>query len=146
MIGMAFHRNKAQLRAGLNIEKKQEAVHIPQAFQGKLSLVQLILKYALFKFFSLKEHRLITQQLDGIAQGILQILGHPESMFVGIFIQSVQKGQSVFRNQGVPVEKRGHGFQSGGFPAAENFIQVKAEKAFAVPLCSVNEHQLVQGK
>ena len=39
----------------------------------------------------------------------------------------------------------GDSHRGGEVSAAENFVQVKMKKTFAVPLCSVHEDQLVQG-
>ena len=63
-----------------------------------------------------------------------------------VFVQRVDKGHAFCGAQGIPAQKGRHGLQGGALPAAENFLQVKAQQAFAVPLAAVNKNNLKGGQ
>ena len=69
--------------------------------------------------------RLVAQQLDALPDRVLELLGHPEGMLVGVLVKGVQEGGPVGGGHAVPVEEDGRGAQDGFVATLEDLGKVE---------------------
>ena len=81
----------------------------------------------------------VTQQFYGGANGVFQVFGYGEGVFVGVFIQGVEQWNALARHQAVGMQQCGGGLESVVFAAAEDFQPVEAQQAVLIPFAAVNQ-------
>ena len=141
----------AQLGPRLDVEHEQQAVHHAQAFEAEHAGVELVLArvhafFAAAGLFVELAGGFVTQQLNGFAQGVFQILADAKGVFVGVFVQALQQAVAFAGGQAVLVQERGAGFEGVGVFAVEDVGPVEAQGAVVGPFVAVEQQPFVQAQ
>ena len=154
--GVVAHGQVAQLRARLDVEQEEDAVHGAQALPGELLRVQGVLAAVdpLLAAAGLLDQLLgglVAQQLDGLAQGVLEVVGDGEGVLVAVLVQAVQAALArvallIDGRQALAVQQHGGGLEGAIVAAAEDLLPVEAQHAVLGPLVAVDEDALAVRK
>ncbi len=140
-VGFGLHGGVTQLRPGLDVEEKEEPVHVAEAFArelpGQVPPVDFFME-----LFPQIPHGLVAEELDGFPEGVLEIFRDGEGVLVGIFIQGVEEAQPLGGTDAFPVQEGRHGLEGGRFAPGKNFLQVEPEKPLLVPFAAVQQEEL----
>ncbi len=137
----------AQLRAGLDVEQEQQAVHVAQAFDGELFRVEFVLA-AEDAFLSLARlgdelaGGFVAEQLDGLAQRVFEVFGDAIGVLVGVLVEGVEQRLALVGEHAGAVQQDADGFQGVGFAAAEQLQPVEAQQAALGELGAVEQQPL----
>ena len=133
-VGLGIDRGVAQFRPGLDVEQEQQPVHVAQAFQpelfGELGGILGRLPQVLFQ----GADRLVSQQLDGFAQRVLQIPRHAERVPVAVLVQRVQQRGAGIRHEGLPVQQCRRHLEGLGLTPPEDLAPVEPQQTPLRPL------------
>ena len=139
-VGLGVERRVAELRARLDVEQEQQAVHPAQAFEAQPAgervvgaVVQLVLEH-----LAQVVDRLVAEQLDRLAQGVLQVLGDGEGVLVAVVVEPVEQGGAgaVGGQQAAAVEQDGGGLHGRVLAPAEELVDVEAQQPVVRPLAA----------
>jgi hypothetical protein len=89
---------------------------------------------------------LVAQQLDGLAQGVLQVLGDGEGVAVSVLVQCIQQTRALLRNEALAVQQHGRGLEGGVVAPPEDLVPVEAQGPVSVPLEAVDQQQPAVGE
>ena len=127
-VHLTFHGRIAQVRPALDIEEKQQPVHVPQAFARQLLGIRAALVDAFFLTLQPLD-RFIAQQLDGLAQRVLEITAYLVGVLVAVFVQLIQQWRVAATGAGVLTVQQGRGRQQRiGIVLPQQRIQLKAQQ------------------
>ena len=143
LIGLGLEGRVAQIGAGFDEQHEQHAVHKAQAFQSELTGLDGIgLQIAPLAVGQVVQH-LVAQQLDALAQGVLQVLRNPGRVTLGIGVQGVQQNVAVPGHQTVVVQQHRHGLQRAFLAPGKDLVQLELQVALLIPLVAVDKRDLV---
>ena len=141
-VGLGLHGRVAQLRFGLDEEHEQDAIHIPQTLQGQVFCQRTTKNGHMLALLHVVDD-LVTENLDALAQSVLQIPGHTRGVLVTVVVQHIQQAPAILRAEGIPMQQHSHGLQSAFLIAAKDVIQIEDQKALLIPLVPVDQCDLV---
>jgi len=140
-VGVVLHRGVAELRASLDVEEEQQAVHEAQAFERELrcdvGAEDLVLAHV-----AQVVDGLVAEELDRLAQRVLEVLRHAEGVLVRALVEGVEDRRTVGRAGALAVQQRRRGAQGVVVAAAEELDEVEAQEALLGPFGAVEEQHL----
>ena len=139
----------AELGAGLDVEEEHQAVHHAEAFEaegagidGVLAGVEALLAGA--GLVAELADGLVAQDLDGLAEGVLEVLADAKGVLVGVFVEALEQAGAGVGGEGFAVEKGGGGLEGVGILAVEDLGPVEAQEAVVGPLVAVDEEPFLE--
>ena len=152
-VRLRIDRGVAEVGPRLDVEQEQQAVHVAQGFEAELSgevVVGAVVEPVLEDLAQVAD-RLVADQLDGFAEGVLQVLGDREGVLVAVVVQVVEQASAAAaaglrRQQAVAVQQGGGGLQGGVLAAAEDLVEVEAQQPVVGPLAALDQQQAAVGE
>ena len=143
---LAFDREVAELGSGLQIKDEKEPVEVAQAAAGEF-LFELLggcVEDAFFPNVADVVNGFVAEQLDALADGVLEVLGHGEGVAMGVFVERIEEGEAFRRADGFPVQECGGGAEGAGVFAAEYGLEVEGEIAPLGPFRAVDQAEVTE--
>ena len=88
--------------------------------------------------------RLVADQLDRLAQRVLQVLGDRERVLVAVLVEAVEQALAVGGQEAVAVQQRGGGLQGSVLATAENLVEVEPQQPVVRPLAALDEQDAAE--
>ena len=134
----------AQLGPGLDVEHEEQAVDQAQALEAEFARVQRIgagvdALLAAAGLLVQLARGLVAQDLDGLAQRVLEVFADAEGVAVGVLVQGLQQAGAGARGQAFAVQQRSGSLQGGAVLAVEDLGPVEAQRAVVGPLVAVQQ-------
>ena len=147
-VGVGGHGRVSELRARLDVEEEEQAVHVSQAFPAQLVRQGVVVQAEelVVAHVAHVPDDLVADQLDRLAERVLQVLGDGEGVLVAVLVQAVQKAMAlpVRGQQAVAVEQDGGRLERGVVAAAQNLREVEAQQPVVRPLASLQQQRLAE--
>ncbi len=139
----------AELGPGLDVEHEEQAIDQAQGFQAEVAGIELVLaaEKALLGVGGLLAEPaggLVAEQLDGFAQGVLEVFADAEGVLVGVLVQALEQAVALAGGEAVTVQERRAGLEGVGVLAVEDVGPVEAQRAVVGPLVAVEQQPFVQ--
>ena len=152
-VRLRIDRGVAEVGPRLDVEQEQQAVHVAQGFEAEPpgeGVVGAVVEPVLENLAQVAD-RLVADQLDGFAEGVLQVLGDREGVLVAVVVQVVEQASAAAaaglrRQQAVAVQQGGGGLQGGVLAAAEDLVEVEAQQPVVGPLAALDQQQAAVGE
>ncbi len=145
-VRLGVDRRVAEVGARLGVEEEEQPVQVAQAFpperlgeRGVGAVVHLVLQHV-----AQVADGLVADQLDRLAQRVLQVLGDGEGVLVAVLVEVVEQARAVGRQQAAAVQQGGGGLQGGVFAAAENLVEVEAQQPVVRPLAALDQQDAAE--
>ena len=127
-VDIAAHRRIAQVWPALDVEEEQQPVHVPEAFERQLIGVGFAFEHAFALLFAPVD-RLVADQLDRLAQGVLEITTHLIGVLVAVLIQFIEIGGAAIAWAGVLSVQQGcRGQQRIRVVVPQQRVELKAQQ------------------
>lgn len=145
---LGFDWQVAEFGPGFEVEAEKEAVEVAQAAAGEFvfELFVGLVEEGFLADVAEVPDGFVGDVLDGVDEGVLEILGDGEGVLVGGFVEAVEEREAVGRAGGIAVEEGGGGAEGGLVAAVEDFPQVEGEEAALGPLHAISEDDLAEGE
>ena len=144
-VRLGVHGGVAELRARLDVEQEQQAVHVAQGFLAQLPR-ELVVEpvHPLLANLAQVPDGLVADKLDGFAQRVLEVGGDGEGVPVAVVVKAVEQAHAFVGHQAFTVQKCGSRLQGGCLAPAHDVVEDEAEQAVVGPLAPFEQQDLAR--
>ena len=146
-VGLGVHRGVAELRAGLDVEQEEQAIHVTQGFEAESpgeGVVEAV--HPLLADLAEVPDGLVSDELDALPECMLEVRRDSEGVLVAVVVQGVVQARALGGEKAVVVEEGGGGVEGRRLAAAEDVVENETQQAVVGPLAPFEQQDLAGGE